>query len=313
MTTPLVSIVIPTLDGMQTLPGVLDAVATQSVDFSWEIVAIDSSSTDGTAEYLRQRGARVEVIPRASFNHGLTRNRGVAAARGTFVVLLSQDATPANDQWLHALVQPLRARPEVAGTFARQAPRPEASAIARFYQERWVTGGTQPRSVRLASREAFDQLPPAARHLASVFDNVCSCVRRSVWEQIPFRETAIAEDLEWGRDVLCAGYELVYVPDAVVQHSHDRSPGYELERTYLLHQRLYHLFGLRTIPSVPALAAAVASSLRLHRALASSSGARGAGDGLARALALAFAWPLGQYLGGVTAARGRQSRGSPRV
>jgi rhamnosyltransferase len=127
-----------------------------------------------------------------------------------------------------------------------------------------------------------------------------------VWQTIPFRAVAIAEDMAWGRDVLIAGYGLAYTPAAVVEHSHERSAGYELKRTWVLHQQLYHLFGLRTIPGVGDLFRAIASSARLHqRVLVGSSAGLGA---QLRGAALALAWPLGQYGGGWTAAHGREWR-----
>jgi hypothetical protein len=126
-----------------------------------------------------------------------------------------------------------------------------------------------------------------------------------VWQQIPFADTPIAEDLEWGRAALLAGYQLEYVADAVVMHSHDRSARYEFARTYVLHRRLLDLFGLRTIPTVRSLAHAIAGSARLHLACDRQGVHEGAARaGLGRALALAVAWPLGQYLGGLSAARG---------
>ena len=68
---------------------------------------------------------------------------------------------------------------------------------------------------------------------------------------------------------------------------------------------LYSLFGLRTIGSLRGLARAIAGSMRLHLRCERQAGASSGGKaGTARALALAVAWPLGQYLGGLSAARG---------
>jgi GT2 family glycosyltransferase len=114
----------------------------------------------------------------------------------------------------------------------------------------------------------------------------------------------MAEDLEWARDVLLSGYELAYLPEARVEHAHERSARYELARTYLCHRRLFELFGLRTIPSAAHLIPAVATSLRDHvRCLAADRRLPGARE-LWRALALACVLPAGQYLGGLSAARG---------
>ncbi len=148
-------------------------------------------------------------------------------------------------------------------------------------------------------------MSPAERHRVCAFDNVCSCVRLSVWRAHPFRATPIAEDLEWAREVLLAGHRLAYVPDAVVWHSHERTARYELQRTYLVHQRLQALFGLSTIPTAGSLVRAVAATLAAHVRVSIDGNHRRA-RGLARATALAVALPLGQYLGARAAREGRE-------
>jgi rhamnosyltransferase len=301
---PLVSIVLVTRNGMADLPALFAALARQHVDFSFEVIAVDTSSTDGTAEFLRERARLLLTIPPEAFNHGLTRNLGIQHARGELVVLLVQDAIPASDDWLVALTAPLRRSPLVAGAFARQRPRQEASVITRYYLKFWVALSETARIESLAGQAEFVSLPPKERFMRCAFDNVCSCIRRSVWSQIPFRPTPIAEDLGWAKDALVAGYRIVYVPESLVVHSHDRSSWYEFQRTYLLHRRLFELFQLRTIPTARQLARAIASSLTLHlRLISEGSGTRKPLTTWTRAAALAVAWPLGQYVGGLSAAK----------
>ena len=294
MSTPRVSIVLPTRNGAATLPAVLDAISRQRVDFPFEVVAVDSSSTDGTADLLRRRVDRLIGIAADAFDHGLTRNIGIEQAAGELVVLLVQDALPASDSWLAALTAPLVADDRLAGTFARQLSRPDAGAIARDHLDRWIASSAVARTSSVAGRAELEALEPMAQLQRCAFDNVCSCIRRSVWVEHPFRQTPIGEDIAWAREVLLAGYRLAYVPAAAVVHSHNRSARYELVRTYVLHRRLYELFGLRTIPTMPLLARAVASSLVHHWRLQPFSG---------RGVALAFAWPMGQYFGALSAVR----------
>lgn len=290
---PLVSIALVTRNGIDTLPAVLEALTRQTFDGAIEIVAIDSGSTDGSADLLRRRANRFVAIDPTTFNHGTTRNLAAAQAAGEYVVLLVQDAIPANDMWLARLVEPLRRDPRIAGTFARQVPHERAGALTRHYATLWKGASTAPHVAALDDPGEFESLPPHHRFDRCTFDNVCSCIRRSIWTQHPFVATPFAEDLEWARTVLMNGWAIAYAPDAVVAHSHERSAAYEFARTRILHRRLYQLFGLRTIPTAPLLARAVLSSLALHARVELS----------ARSLALAFAWPLGQYLGGRDAAR----------
>ena len=293
---PLVSIVIPTLNGGLTLRRLLDAIGAQVTDFHREILAMDSGSTDGSLDALSAHGASVTCLSRNGFNHGETRNSGLARARGEFAVLIVQDAVPAGNDWLSELIRPLQHDPTLAGTFARQQPWPDASRLTTHYLMRWAASRPEPRTLASLTGSEFVRMTPGERHLACAFDNVCSCIRLSVWRTHPFRATPIAEDLEWAKDVLTSGYRLGYVPSARVWHSHERSVGYELQRTYRVHQRLHALFGLSTIPTVPALVRAVCSTVPLHARLAAAEPRR-RGRALLRGAGLAVAIPLGQYLG----------------
>lgn len=313
MTRPTISIVVPTRNGLPTLPALLDAVAAQRIDADVELVAVDSSSTDGTAELLKARAHRVVSIAVDDFDHGRSRNLGVEHAAGELVVLTVQDALPASDGWLAALVAPLLQDDTIAGSYARQQPAPDASGITRYYAARSPAAAGQPR-VAAIDRATYDTLPPMQRLEACTFDNVCSCIRRSVWKTHPFKPTPIGEDLEWARDVLLAGHRLAYVPDSVVIHSHERSAGYELARTSVLHHELFRLFGVRTIPHLAGLARAIGSSLGLHlRSVSLGSVERRGAKEVCRTLGLAVAWPLGQYLGGLFGARGWRPRRWNRV
>src|SRR4051812_36862364 len=91
---PQVTVAIPTLNGMSTLPDVIARVRAQQVDADVELLAVDSGSGDGTREHLRQVADRVIELRPGEFNHGTTRNLAVEEARGELVVMLVQDAAP---------------------------------------------------------------------------------------------------------------------------------------------------------------------------------------------------------------------------
>jgi rhamnosyltransferase len=293
-----ISIVIPTLNGGKTLPAVVAAISRQRIDVPFETIAVDSGSTDGTVALLRGHGVKVLDLQAKAFDHGLTRNFGLSLATGDLVVLLVQDAVPVSEEWLSALTAPLRTDPQLAGTFARQEPCQTAGPLTRHYHASYLAASQEGRTAAVTDARAFAALAPADRLNRCTFDNVCSCIRRSVWERHPFLATAIGEDLAWAKEVLLAGYRLAYVPDAVVVHSHERSVRYEFWRTVTLHRELFNLFGLRTIPSAPLLLRAISSCVALHARLEAN----------ARSLGLAVAWPLGQYVGGLSAARGWRMR-----
>jgi rhamnosyltransferase len=305
MTPTLVSVVIPTFNAGVLLERVLDALEQQDGGLTCEIIGVDSGSSDGTVERLRRRGARVVEVPPGQFNHGDTRNKALALASGEFAVLLVQDAVPSSSDWLAALLEPMLRDVNVAGSFARQLPVPGASRITAHALSGWVAAQPAPRIVGPLSMAQFLRMSPAERHASCAFDNVCGCVRMSVWRSHPFRRTPIAEDLEWGREVLLAGYVLAYTPRAVVTHSHQRPAAYELQRTYLVHQRLHALFGLTTVPTVGSLLRAIAANIVTHSRLAAGEKRARVRD-LLHGMMLAVAWPLGQYLGARSSRDGRR-------
>jgi rhamnosyltransferase len=234
MTDPLASVVIPAYNGGPRFRDCLEAVASQELEGGFEIVCIDSGSTDGTAEAAERYG-RVLRVPQAEFNHGLTRNRAIAETRGRFVALLVQDAVPRGRDWLRALVEAV-SQDGVAGAYSRQEPRPDCPPFIKARLERWSASRSEREVKSLAGHDELLSLPILERVRRLSFDNVSSCIRREVWERHPFRERRFGEDSAWAREVLLAGWSLVFEPASAVEHSHANSLWYEFKRVYLDHR-----------------------------------------------------------------------------
>jgi rhamnosyltransferase len=240
MQKPLVSVVIPVKNGLPYLPEVLRSVFEQETDFAYEVIVVDSGSRDGSLELVQSYPIKLIQIPPHEFNHGGTRNLAIKMSQGDFVALLTHDATPADKHWLKHLVQPLRiGAADVAGVFGRHIARPGEDPI-----------------VEIGLRKHFEQFtrrqPPlwkrdndyeALRGEYVFFSNNNSCLRRSVWETIPFRETEMAEDQQWAEDALNAGYTKAYAHDSIVIHSHSY-PAREWLRRSFDEYRSYYKLGL---------------------------------------------------------------------
>lgn len=245
---PRIGAVIPTLNAGPEWPAVLDALRRQTAASRLDLVVVDSGSADNTAGVAREFGAKVVEIPPSEFNHGGTRNLGARHAKGDYLVFMTQDALPADEYFLEALIASAE-RHGAAGVCARQIPRPDAGPLTRRGLEAWAGGSAERRIMRIDSMDEFFRSHPMERYLRCVFDNVASLVRRGAWERIPFPEVPFGEDLEWAFRAMVQGYTLVYEPEARVVHSHERSARYAYKRAFVDHYRLYELFRLRTIPS----------------------------------------------------------------
>jgi rhamnosyltransferase len=291
-----VSVVIPTWNGGARFAEVLRALRRQTGVGEVEIVVVDSSSTDETREAARGAGARVVEIRKEDFNHGHTRNHGIRESRGQLVGLLTQDALPLGDGFLHALAARLEEDPLAAGVYGRQVPRPGAHPLLRHRLERWAAGRDEPVVQSLPAGAAFERLEARERFRLSSFDNVASMVRRAAWDALPFARRDFGEDVEWASRAVRAGWRVVFEPTAVVEHSHDRSLYDEFRRIYCDHQNLHELFDLRTVPDLAAVRRAVPWGLATYVPILERSGRRGL-SARAHAAVWALSEALAQYLG----------------
>jgi GT2 family glycosyltransferase len=217
----LITIILLVKNGEKYLSEILDAIFTQNTDFTYEVLVIDSGSRDRSKEIVKRYPVRLVEIPPKQFNHGETRNLGgrLASPQSAYLVYLSQDATPADEQWLQALIEPMIQDKQVAGVFSRHIPRQGACpSLVRQLTTRWPTGGT----TRIVKRmPALEQEYYSNRIYYVSFSNTSSAIRRSVWARIPFAPVDFAEDADWADRVLISGYSIVFEPASMVIHSHN--------------------------------------------------------------------------------------------
>jgi rhamnosyltransferase len=243
---PIVSVVIPTRNAGRLFGEALKGLGAQEHGALLDLVVVDSGSTDQTPRLAHDAGARVIRIRPEDFDHGLTRNLGIAHSLGELVMLLTQDAVPADGNLVESLVRAFD-DPAVAGAYARQLARPGHGALTAWYVSASYAGGPERRVSHITDRAAYDRMSPRERMVLCNFDNVCSMVRRSVWRALPFPRTDFAEDLEWSRRALEAGRKIVYEPAARVVHSHERGMRYEYARHFQHAAAMRRLFGWRMI------------------------------------------------------------------
>lgn len=217
-----VSICLPTWQGAADLRRLLPALARQRVAGGFELVAVDSDSSDATPRLLAEHGARVERIAQRDFGHGRTRNQLAKMARGELLVYLSQDALPEGDDFVERLVAPL-ADPRVAGVTARILPHDDDDPLTRR------SALDAPQASPVARRHAWERdglgaLPPFERAARVGFDNVAAAYRAAALRALPFPDVAFGEDAAWAESALRAGHELAFEPLALVRHAHRYTP-----------------------------------------------------------------------------------------
>ncbi|MBR2911206.1 MAG: glycosyltransferase family 2 protein [Lentisphaeria bacterium] len=179
----------------------VEALLSQDVDDIVEIVSCDDHSTDGTAEYLAgiPQVRRISP-PEGRYVPGRTLNQMVRMAQGEYIVFNNADAVPQHREYLKNLTSPLKDG-SVNCVFGNQIARRDAFAVVRKDYERAFGDGS------------------VSRSWYKFFSLVSSGFRKEELILHPFDETfQYSEDSQWvnRRDV-----KIEYVPDAIVEHSHN--------------------------------------------------------------------------------------------
>jgi rhamnosyltransferase len=243
-----ISIVILTYNGGRYLNQCLSMIYRQKIESEFEVICVDSGSKDDTIGIIRRYPVILFEIDKTNFNHGLTRNFAISKASGEFVILISQDAIPYDESWMKALIKCLEEDNKIAGVYCRQIPRDDADAITKRDINLHLTARKDRIVSFIHDYKEYESLSPMEKYIFCNFDNVCSCIRHSVWEGLPFAETEFAEDIDWSKRALESGYKIVYEPASAVVHSHKGSFLSQYRRSYLHHKRLYELFKVRPVP-----------------------------------------------------------------
>lgn len=192
-------VVVRTRDSM---PGVRDTMrCLRDQEGGCRILVMENDSKDGTAELVREVADRVLLVPAGSYVPGRVLNRAMRETDGELVLFLNSDSQPQDRLWLRHLLDGA-ADSTIAAAFGRQIPQADSGLLqAKDTEDTFGDGGRQ-------------------RYWKHCFSMASSIIRRSVWEEMPFREDIqYSEDIDWTWRARQKKYQIRYVARAVVAHS----------------------------------------------------------------------------------------------
>ncbi|HDS09417.1 MAG TPA: glycosyltransferase family 2 protein, partial [Firmicutes bacterium] len=234
-----VSIIIPVKNGERYLKQVLSSIFLQITDLNYEVIVIDSGSSDRSLEIISGFPVRLIKIAPRDFGHGKTRNYGASFAKGKIIVFITQDAVPKGRYWLSNLIKTYSMDEKLAGVYCRQIPRPFENPVSVEGIRNWIAGKDEFKITEISSEAEYNRLSSLEKRLLINFDNVASSMKKSVWEQFRLPEATFAADHQWAKNVLLNGYKIAFQPESTVVHSHDRNAAYEFKRRFIDHKINY--------------------------------------------------------------------------
>jgi N-acetylglucosaminyl-diphospho-decaprenol L-rhamnosyltransferase len=220
-------------------------------DLSLQVIVVDNASADGTLEAVRDRHPEVEVL-RLGHNAGMVaRNAGLEHARGRLQMFIDSDAAVTAGA-LQTLASVFDEHPRIGlagprlvyrdGSLqlsARRYPPLLLPVLRRPPLGRWLESGSVVREHLMADE------PHDARRRVEYVLGACQVFRAEAAAAVGGTDRRIwygHDDADWCFAMRTAGWEVAYIPDAVVTHDYRRSSAANPVSTRSLRQLQAHLY-----------------------------------------------------------------------
>ena len=165
----------------------------------------------------------IRHVTRSEFDHGETRNQGVALSTADCFLMMTQDAFPKDKMLISSLVKVLER--DVAAAYARQYPKTDCNLAERYSRK-----FNYPNEPMKKTQKDVDKLG-----IKTYFcSNVCAMYRRDIYDEIGgfTHKTIFNEDMVYAGNACQRGYAIYYVPEAGVIHSHNYSCAQQFHRNF---------------------------------------------------------------------------------
>ncbi len=207
---PLISITLLVRDSGPILDELLKRLATQDIEWSYELVVLYFGKSEETLRRLKQHTSKITQIHPNEFYYDSSRDLVCSLASGEYIVTISVDALPINSDWLKELILPMVSGKADVVQGELKCPKHDDPNYPNFFY--WENNYWQ-----YYSSEGKDFIKK--------YGNLgLSCVnlafRKKVWEKTRFKGAHYCEDKIFQKRVFKAGYISIYNKNAAMLHAH---------------------------------------------------------------------------------------------
>ena len=209
------SVVIPVYNGSHFLKKNLPAVLKLGAD---EIIVVDDASTDDSVSVIQSFGSIRLIRNLTNFRFPLSVNTGFKAATGDIVFLLNQDVTP--DSRLISKTLPYFTDPKMFAVSFNER------------QNSWADAKFSAGFLHYSNGQ-----PTKTPHRSFWASGGSSAIRKSLWDNLggfdPVFSPGYYEDLDLGWRARKSGYDILWAPDAIVDHVRETAFSQAFTKDYL--------------------------------------------------------------------------------
>ena len=204
----LVSIIIRCLNENENLKILIPILLNQTMD-NFEIIFVDSGSTDGSLETIQKYVLSHEKISlthidKKEFTFGKSLNIGFQKSNGDIIISLSAHCFPSSNNWLKSIIAPFDTS-NIGIVYGLQSPHPKTRHSEASVQNTWFNG------ISRITDDAF-------------LNNGNAAYRKTIWEKFKFNEELTGlEDIDIGMKSINEGFKIFYSAESEVKHLHQES------------------------------------------------------------------------------------------
>ena len=207
-----ITIVIPNYNGMKFLPGCIESLDAQTAD-DFEVLIVDNGSSDGSVEWIKERGIRLVELPEnKGFAGGV--NAGLKVCDTEYVILLNNDTICFND-FVEKLEHTIEMSDKIFAVSALMIKANNHELVDSAGDGISIVGWAYQRGLdenierHASSRRVFSACAGAAIYRKSILDEI------GYFDEMHF---AYLEDIDLSYRANLAGYRIYYEPEAKVYH-----------------------------------------------------------------------------------------------
>ncbi|MDY4670659.1 MAG: glycosyltransferase [Oliverpabstia sp.] len=191
-----------------------------------KILVMNTGEENWKKEY-EQWSDRMEVhhVKVEEYDHGGTRDRAARMSQAEYLLFMTQDAVPENENLVEELVKAMEQEKDVRAAYARQLPTEDCRLMERYTRE-----FNYPEQSCIKRQSDLEKMG-----IKTYFcSNVCAMYRRDTYLELGgfVKKTIFNEDMIFAGKLIQSGWAIAYASQARVIHSHNYSALQQFHRNF---------------------------------------------------------------------------------
>jgi len=218
----IISVIIPTYNAEKYLYNLLKKLKQQTIAF--ELIIIDSSSTDHTIKIAKKYTQNIITIPKLDFDHGGTRTKAAKTATGDIIIFLTQDALPYDKNTIKTIVDSFNDR-SVGAVYGRQVAYNTSTLFGKHLRHFNYPNTSYTRTLQDKKTYGIK---------TAFLSDSFAAYKKSALEEIDWFKDGliVGEDSYAGAKLILSKYAITYNAKAKVYHSHSYTCFEEFKRYF---------------------------------------------------------------------------------